>query len=85
MNNPNERYWYVYILRCSDGKLYTGCTSNLKNRLFAHSHGNVKSTKPRLPIKLISTTAFTEKHKAFLFEKYLKSGSGRAFAGKHLF
>ena len=84
MEQPEEKYWYVYILKCNDNKLYTGCTSNLKNRLKAHNLGKVESTKERLPIKLISATAFTEKYKAYKFEKYLKSGSGRAFVKRHL-
>ncbi|WP_418065028.1 GIY-YIG nuclease family protein [Salinivirga cyanobacteriivorans] len=65
-------------------KLYTGCTSNLKNRLKAHNLGKVKSTKTRLPTSLISATAFTDKYKAYKSEKYLKSGSGRAFVKRHL-
>ena len=40
--------------------------------------------KTRLPLKLIGYTAFTEKHKAYEYEKYLKSGSGIAFRNKRL-
>jgi predicted GIY-YIG superfamily endonuclease len=74
--------WYVYILKCADGKHYTGCTSNLKERFSRHQNGLVESTKSRLPVELIIYIAFTDKYKAFFFEKYLKSGSGRAFANK---
>ena len=73
----------VYILKCSNGKPYTGCTDNLKNRIERHKNGYVPATKPILPIKLISYFAFTNKYTAFDFEKYLKSGSGRAFLKKH--
>jgi len=76
--------WYVYILQCSDGKFYTGCTSNLEERLERHQNGHVSFTKSRLPVNLLTFTAFTDKYKAFEFEKYLKSGSGRAFATKRL-
>ncbi|MBE0662461.1 MAG: GIY-YIG nuclease family protein [Bacteroidales bacterium] len=76
--------WYVYILRCSDGKLYTGCTSNLEERLERHRNGYVSFTKSRLPVTLLTFIAFTDKYKAFEFEIYLKSGSGRAFAAKRL-
>ena len=69
---------------CSDNKLYTGCTDNWEERVIRHEKGHVPATKERLPIKLISYFAFTDKYKAFQFEKYLKSGSGRAFARKHL-
>ena len=75
--------YYVYILKCSNGKPYTGCTDNLKNRIERHKKGYVPATKPILPIKLISYFAFTNKYTAFDFEKYLKSGSGRAFLKKH--
>jgi predicted GIY-YIG superfamily endonuclease len=49
-----------------------------------HSLGQVESTKTRLPVELIIYTAFKDKYKAYFFEKYLKSGSGRAFASKRL-
>ncbi|MCB9331668.1 MAG: GIY-YIG nuclease family protein [Lewinellaceae bacterium] len=82
---PEEStYYYVYILRCSDKSTYTGCTSNLKERLNRHQKGYVESTKVLTPVKLIWSCAFTEQSRAFAFEKYLKSGSGRAFAKKHL-
>jgi len=77
--------YYVYILLCSDDKLYTGCTDDLKARLTRHQKGNVPATKTRLPVKLISYFAFKNKYDAFNFEKYLKSGSGRAFLKKHKF
>jgi predicted GIY-YIG superfamily endonuclease len=77
--------YYVYVLECNDGKPYTGCTSNLKERIHRHQNGQVPATVKRLPVKLISYFAFLAKHTAFNFEKYLKSGSGRAFVKKHLF
>lgn len=75
--------FYVYILECSDHKPYTGCTDDLKHRLDRHNKGYVPATKYRLPIKLVSFFAFSQKYTAFNFEKYLKSGSGRAFLKKH--
>lgn len=76
--------YYVYILRCSDNKPYTGCTEDLKDRLKRHQLGNVPATKNRLPVNLITYIAFQDKYLAFNFEKYLKSGSGRAFLKKRL-
>lgn len=76
--------YYVYILRCADEKPYTGCTENIKARLERHSKGYVPATRERRPIKLTQYVAFQDKQKAFEFEKYLKSGSGRAFIKKHL-
>jgi len=76
--------YYVYILFCNDGKPYTGCTSNLLERMGRHKKGQVPATRERLSVKLASYIAFGDKYKAFDFEKYLKSGSGRAFVKRHL-
>jgi predicted GIY-YIG superfamily endonuclease len=74
---------YVYILRCSNGDYYKGCTSNLTERLERHQRGYVDATKHQLPVNLIFYFAIEDKYKAYEFEKYLKSGSGRAFIKKH--
>lgn len=74
--------YYVYSLKCKDGH-YIGCTENLKDRLDRHEKGQVPATAKRLPIKLDFYVAIEDKYKAFGFEKYLKSGSGRAFIKKH--
>jgi len=73
---------YVYILQCNDGSPYTGCTEDLKARFQRHTNGYVPATKSRLPVELAFYCAFKGKYKAFEFEKYLKSGSGRAFMRK---
>ena len=77
--------WYVYILKCSDGTFYTGCTSNLDERLRRHNKKYIHYTSSRLPVNLIFYSFFTDKYKAYSFEKYLKSGSGKAFAKKRFF
>ena len=76
--------YIVYILKCADGKLYTGCTKGLDERLARHNNGYVPATANRLPVKLDFYFAIGDKYKAFEFGKYLKSGSGRAFLRKHL-
>jgi putative endonuclease len=76
--------WYVYLLKCIDDRTYIGCTSDLKDRLARHKISHVPATEGRLPVKLISYLAFNSKYKAFDFEKYLKSASGRAFLKKRL-
>ena len=75
--------YYVYSLKCNDG-FYVGCTDNIEDRLERHRNGYVPATKNRLPINLEFYMAIPDKYKAFEFEKYLKSGSGRAFVKKHL-
>ena len=76
--------WTVYILACADGKKYIGCTGDLDSRLAAHRAKQVKSTCNRLPVELITYICFTNKYKAFNFERYIKSGSGHAFMNKRL-
>lgn len=45
--------WTVYILRCGDGTLYTGCTNDLPQRLKAHQSGRgAKYTRSRPPVEL---------------------------------
>ena len=72
----------VYILKCSNGKYYTGYTTNIKNRLIAHEKGKVSFTKDKLPFLLVHLSLFATKQKAYDFERYLKTGSGIAFRNK---
>lgn len=45
---------YVYIVKCSDGTLYTGWTTHLENRVAAHNAGRgAKYTRARRPVKLV--------------------------------
>ena len=76
--------WTVYILKCHDNKNYIGCTNNLEERLIRHNKGWVTSTSKRLPVTLITYLVFSDRYKAYAFEKYLKSGSGHAFMTKRL-
>ena len=78
--------FYVYILRSINfsEKIYVGYTVDIKRRLAIHNDGESIYTAKYKPWKLIWYTAFLEKAKAIEFEKYLKSGAGKAFANKHL-
>ena len=76
--------WFVYQLKCADNKFYTGYTGNVNERVAAHQQGEVSYTKTRLPVELVSYFAFKDKQLAYNFERYLKSGSGIAFAKKRL-
>jgi putative endonuclease len=75
---------YVYILLCVDGLTYVGCTSDLKERIQRHIKGQVPATLSRLPVILVFYSGFKDKYKAYEFEKYLKTGSGRVFIRKRL-
>ncbi|MBO9573092.1 MAG: GIY-YIG nuclease family protein [Chitinophagaceae bacterium] len=74
--------FYVYILKDKNNRCYTGCTSDLRDRYTRHTNGHVPATANVLPVELIFYCAFNDKYKAFNFEKYLKSGSGRAVMKK---
>lgn len=77
--------WIVYILKCADNTYYFGCTGDFNDRISRHNKGEVQYTSTRLPIETIHQSVFFDKYKAYEFEKYLKSGSGRAFAKKRLY
>ena len=79
-----ELPYAVYILKCANGKYYTGYTANITNRLKAHNKGEVHFTKDKLPIQLVHLSYCIEKQIAYDFERYLKSGSGIAFKNKRL-
>lgn len=49
-----EKSWYLYILRCRDGSLYTGITTDVQTRLEAHRAGKgAKYTRGRGPLELV--------------------------------
>lgn len=76
--------YYVYLIKSlkNPNKTYVGYTTNLKSRLKKHNEGGSVYTSDPRPWKLITYIFFTEKDKALEFEKYLKVGSGYAFAKK---
>ena len=61
---------------------YVGVTSDLRARLVEHNGGKSPHTSKHRPWKLMTYVAFSERLQAEAFEKYLKSGSGHAFARK---
>ncbi len=77
---------YVYILQSEQDAehFYTGITNDLEARLSRHNLGEVVHTAKYGPWHIKSYVAFTDEMRALAFEKYLKSGSGRAFAKKRL-
>lgn len=70
--------YYTYVLHSKkDGKLYTGFTPDLKNKIKAHEGGFVQTTKYRRPLILIHYEAFLISEDARRREKYLKGGNGK--------
>ena len=78
--------YYVYLLRSipNPEQTYIGYTEDLKTRLQAHNNGQSPHTSKYKPWDLITYLSFNDKSRAFSFEKYLKSHSGKAFANKRL-
>ncbi|MBM3852497.1 MAG: GIY-YIG nuclease family protein [Verrucomicrobia bacterium] len=77
---------YVYLLESEStpNKRYTGYTENLRQRVADHNAGKNVSTARFRPWQLRTYLAFSSKPRALAFERYLKSGSGHAFAKKRL-
>ena len=67
---------YVYILKCSDGKYYTGSTTDLERRMYEHKNKKYKGyTSYRLPVKLVYSQEFSNYNEAFQFERKIKTWS----------
>ena len=65
--------WYVYILRCGDGTLYTGITDNIPRRLAAHRAGKgAKYTRGRGPLELVYQERVPDKSAALRREAAIK-------------
>jgi putative endonuclease len=77
--------FYTYILQSltAQGQRYVGHTSDLRARVAEHNVGKCPHTSKFLPWKLKVYFAFESLEQAQRFEKYLKGGSGRAFAKRN--
>ena len=69
--------YYVYVLLCGDGKLYTGYSTHLRKRVPQHKRGEVFATKGRLPVRLVFYEAYLVASDAKRREKYLKTTAGK--------
>ena len=68
----------VYVLQSRrDDMLYVGFTADLHARLTAHFHGDVKSTAPRRPFRLVFCEYHRSKADALRREQYLKTSAGK--------
>ena len=76
---------FVYLLKSEvTGERYCGLTSDIEARLAAHNAGLNKSTARSRPWSLVTLIQFSREDIARKFESFIKSGSGRAFAKRHL-
>ena len=69
--------WYVYIIECKDGKLYTGLTDNVDRRFEEHQRKGSHFTSYNPAVKIFYQEAFQDKHQAALREKQLKGWTRR--------
>lgn len=64
---------YVYLLRCADGSLYCGWTTDLAARMKAHNSGKgAKYTRSRLPVELAYYEEYEDRHDALSREWHIK-------------
>jgi putative endonuclease len=77
---------FVYVLRNGEvpPRHYTGVTSDLAKRLAEHNAGSCTHTAKHRPWSIDVVIEFSDERRAVAFERYLKSGSGVAFAHRHL-
>lgn len=67
------QYFYVYILKCSDGSYYTGHTDDFEKRMYEHKQGRIKCyTKDRLPVEIVFVENFESREEALIAERKLK-------------
>ncbi|MEM3736869.1 MAG: GIY-YIG nuclease family protein [Candidatus Bathyarchaeia archaeon] len=68
----------VYILRCSTGELYVGCTGNLEKRVEEHNRGRgSRFTRSRIPVKLVYSEECRSRKEAVCKERQLKRKTRR--------
>ena len=69
-----EKTWFVYMLRCGDGSLYTGITTDVEARLEVHRSGKgAKYTRGRGPLELVHSEECDTKSDALKREFEIKS------------
>ncbi|MCJ7822739.1 MAG: GIY-YIG nuclease family protein [Armatimonadetes bacterium] len=75
----------VYLLQSvrDPAKRYVGSTGNVRHRLAEHNQGKSPHTAKHAPWRLVVAIHFADDAKAETFERYLKDGSGHAFARRH--
>ena len=81
---PDKRF--VYVLKSADPKphFYIGLTHDVRARLADHNAGRCLHTARYRHWQLHVTIELPDEQRAVAFERYLKSGSGRAFAKRHV-
>jgi putative endonuclease len=76
--------FYVYILKLKNNRLYTGFTTNLKERIGQHKKGKVISTQNLRPLLLIHYECYIMEEDARRREKFLKTSDGKMFLNRQI-
>ena len=70
---PDLQVWFVYILQCVDGTLYTGITNDLQRRVEQHNRGTAaRYTRARIPVELVYHEQATTRSTALKREYIIK-------------
>ena len=83
MHGVGRRFVYVLRSEMDPARHYVGVTSDVDERLAWHNEGPVGCTTNHRPWRVVVSLEFPTAQAATRFERYLKSGSGRAFAKRH--
>jgi putative endonuclease len=83
MESKSKRFVYVLQSLSNPDRHYTGVTSDVQQRLASHNKGASVHTAAGRPWQINVVLEFRTQELALKFEKYLKSGSGRAFSRRH--
>lgn len=83
MHGVGKRIVYVLRSDTDPSKHYVGITNNVQNRLEWHNNRPSGHTVSFRPWSIVVSMEFPSERDAVRFEKYLKSGSGRAFTKRH--
>lgn len=83
MHGPEKKIVYIIRSDWDPSKYYTGITNDVQERLYWHNNSSRGHTLDNRPWSLVVTIEFGTEKAAVRFEKYLKGGSGRAFAKRH--
>ena len=68
------KQWYVYVVECADGSLYTGITTDVERRLLEHNYSfkSAKYTRSRRPVRMVWTKEVENRSEASKEEYRIK-------------
>lgn len=68
-----ESTWWVYLLQCRSGRIYTGATVKLDRRVMAHRKGHgALATRIDIPVRLLAAKPFPSRREAMVVESQVK-------------